>query len=126
MTYAIVETCGKQFWVEPGRFLDLDRMAIDPDGGLTFDKVLLVSHDGTSTVGQPYVDGASVVATVMSHPRGRKIIVYKMKPKKKTRRKQGHRQDLTRVMIESISIDGKVLASSQTTGDLPVSEADVD
>jgi large subunit ribosomal protein L21 len=77
-------------------------------------------------VGQPHVDGVTVQATVMSHPRGVKIIVYKMNPKKKTRKKRGHRQELTRIMVESISVGGKVVAASPTTVALPVSEADVD
>ncbi len=110
MTYAIIEASGKQFRVEPGRFYDFDRMAVDEDGNVDIDKVLLVSHDGETMVGQPHVDGASVSGTVMRHLRGRKIIVYKMKPKKKTRKKRGHRQELTRLMIDSISVNGKVLA----------------
>lgn len=126
MTYAIVETCGKQLWVEAGRFYDVDRLPTEPDGTLSLDKVLLVSDDGTTSVGQPYVEGAVVSATVMNHLRGRKVVVYKMRKKKKTRKKQGHRQELTRIMIESIALGGKVLASSQADEDLPVSEADVD
>lgn len=126
MTYAIIEASGKQLWVEPGRFYDIDRLAVEPDQPLTLDKVLLLNHDGSATVGQPYVSGATVSATVMNHLRGPKIIVYKMKRKKKTRKKQGHRQELTRIMIESIVVDGKVLAASQVAGDLPVSESEVD
>lgn len=125
-TYAIVEASGKQFWVEPGRFYDLDRLGIDPDSSLTFDKVLLIQHNGETHVGQPYVEGATIEATIMSHLRGRKILVYKMRPKKKTRKRQGHRQDLTRVMIESISVGNTLLAKSQGSEDLPVSESEVD
>ncbi|NEQ44888.1 MAG: 50S ribosomal protein L21 [Leptolyngbya sp. SIOISBB] len=110
MTYAIIEASGKQFRVEPGRFYDFDRMAVDEDGNVDIDQVLLVSHDGETMVGQPHVEGASVSGTVMRHLRGRKIIVYKMKPKKKTRKKRGHRQELTRLMIDTISVNGKVLA----------------
>ncbi|MEM9817452.1 MAG: 50S ribosomal protein L21 [Cyanobacteria bacterium P01_D01_bin.6] len=115
MTYAIIEASGKQFRVEPGRFYDFDRMAVDEDGNVDIDKVLLVSHDGATMVGQPHVDGATVSGTVMRHLRGRKIIVYKMKPKKKTRKKRGHRQELTRLMIDSISVNGKVLAGAAST-----------
>jgi large subunit ribosomal protein L21 len=125
-TYAIIEASGKQFWVEAGRFYDLDRMGLDPDQSLTFDKILLIQHNGETHVGRPYVEGATIQATVMSHPRGRKILVYKMRPKKKTRKRQGHRQDLTRVMIESISVGGTTLAYSQGSDDLPVSESDVE
>lgn len=110
MTYAIIETGGKQLRVEPGRFYDVERLAVDAEGSLTLDQVLLV-HDGeTITVGQPLVAGATVEATVMQHHRARKILVYKMKPKKKTRKKQGHRQELTRLMINSISVKGKAIA----------------
>ena len=126
MTYAIVEAAGKQLWVEAGRFYDIDRQAIEPDGSINFDKVLLLNNDGKTEVGQPHVKGATVEATVMSHLRGKKVIVYKMVPKKKTRKKQGHRQDLTRVMVESISLNGKVIAKGEAAKALPVSEAEVD
>jgi large subunit ribosomal protein L21 len=104
MTYAIVETSGTQLLVEPGRFYDVNRIAAEQDETITLDRVLLV-HDGESaTVGAPTVAGATVTAQVVSHLCGRKIIVYKMRPKKKTRKKQGHRQELTRLMIESIDV----------------------
>jgi large subunit ribosomal protein L21 len=111
MTYAIVETGGKQLRVEPGRFYDIDRLAIDEEGQVTLDKVLFVNNDGDMLVGQPTVEGATVTGTVMRHLRGRKVIVYKMQPKKKTRKKRGHRQELTRLMIDSIDLNGKTLAS---------------
>lgn len=114
MTYAIVEICGKQLKVEPGRFYDLDRLALNPDDNLTIDKVLLLHNDDDISVGQPYVEGATVEGTVMEHRRGKKIIVYKMKPKKKTRKKRGHRQDLTRLMIDSINLNGTALAAAET------------
>ena len=110
MTYAIIEAGGTQLRVEAGRFYDLNRLHVEEDGNVTIDQVLFVSHDGESLVGQPLVEGATVSGTVMRHLRGRKIIVYKMKPKKKTRKKRGHRQELTRLMIDSISLKGKVLA----------------
>jgi large subunit ribosomal protein L21 len=106
MTYAIIEASGKQLRVEAGRFYDIDRLASEPDTEITIDKVLLVENEGDISIGQPYVDGAVVKATVMQHLRGRKIIVYKMRPKKKTRKKQGHRQELTRLMIDSIELNG--------------------
>lgn len=114
MSYAIIETGGKQVRVEPGRFYDIELLAVEPDNNYTIDKVLLVNNDGEVTIGQPFVQGASVVGTVMRHFRGRKIIVYKMKPKKKTRKKRGHRQEITRLMIDSINLNGKAIASAQT------------
>ena len=125
MTYAIIEASGKQFRVEPGRFYDFARMAVDEDGNVDIDKVLLVSHDGETMVGQPHVDGASVSGTVMRHLRGRKIIVYKMKPKKKTRKKRGHRQELTRLMIDSISVNGNVLAGEASAATTAVADEPV-
>ena len=110
MTYAVIEICGKQLKVEPGRFYDLDRIHQDVDSELVVDKVLLVHHDDDIHVGQPYVESASVKGTIIGHSRGRKVIVYKMQPKKKTRKKRGHRQELTRFMIDSISLGGNVLA----------------
>lgn len=112
MTYAIIEAGGTQLRVEPGRFYDINRLALDEDETLTLDKVLFVANDGEATVGQPYVKGATVEATVMHHLRGRKIIVYKMQPKKKTRKKQGHRQELTRIMVNSVSLNGSALGDS--------------
>ena len=112
MTYAIIETGGKQLRVEPGRFYDIDRLHADPENSYTIDKVLLVHHEEEVTVGQPLIEGATVEGTVMEHRRGRKVIVYKMKPKKKTRKKRGHRQELTRLMINSISMNGSILAGT--------------
>ena len=111
MTYAIIEIGGSQLKVEPGRFYDINRLAGEEDSSYSIDKVLLVNHEDEVTIGQPLVEGASVEGTVMRHKRGRKVLVYKMKPKKKTRKKRGHRQELTRLMINSITINGNVLAA---------------
>ncbi|MEH2173248.1 50S ribosomal protein L21 [Nostoc sp.] len=111
MTYAIIETGGKQIRVEPGRFYDIELLAIEPDEKVTIDSVLLVQHDGEVTIGQPLVTGATVEGTVLRHYRGRKVLVYKMKPKKKTRKKRGHRQEITRLMIDSITLNGAVFAA---------------
>jgi large subunit ribosomal protein L21 len=109
-TYAIVEASGQQFWLQPSRYVDLDRIAAEVDSTVTLENVLLVNDgNGTTTLGQPYVEGASVALRVLAHRRGPKILVYKMRPKKKTRRKNGHRQELTRVMVESITVGGRSL-----------------
>ncbi|BAU66734.1 ribosomal protein L21 [Stanieria sp. NIES-3757] len=113
MTYAIIETGGKQLRVEPGRFYDIELLHVDPDADYTVDKVLLVSHEDEVTVGQPFIEGATVEGTVMEHRRGKKVIVYKMKPKKKTRKKRGHRQEITRFMVNSINMNGSVIASAE-------------
>ena len=88
----------------------LDRLAAEVDSTITLDSVLLVNDGEAVSLGQPYVSGASVELKVMAHRRGNKLIVYKMRHKKKTRRKNGHRQELTRVMVESIKLAGKDLA----------------
>ncbi|MGA7936351.1 MAG: 50S ribosomal protein L21 [Kovacikia sp.] len=121
-SYAIIETGGKQLRVEPGRFYDVERLAAEPDTQITIDKVLFVQDDGTISVGQPLVEGATVEATVLRHLRDRKIIVYKMRPKKKTRKKQGHRQELTRLMIDSINWAG---SSSKETAKAQSAPAEV-
>ena len=112
--YAIIEASGTQMRVEPGRFYDVNRLANEVDSQLTIDKVLFVKNEGDITVGQPLVAGATVEVTVLRHLRGRKIIVYKMQPKKKTRKKQGHRQELTRIMVDSISLNGAVVDSKES------------
>lgn len=114
MTYAIVETGGKQLWAEPGQFYDVELLSDEPDALVELSNVLLVQHDGDVTVGQPYIEGAVVKARVLLHRRGPKVIVYKMRPKKKTRKKTGHRQSLTRLLIESIELKGNTLAGVST------------
>jgi large subunit ribosomal protein L21 len=101
--YAIVEASGQQFWLQAQRYYDLDRLSAEVGSTVALDKVLLLNQAGKTTLGQPYVKGASVTVKVMEHRRGPKVIVYKMRPKKKTRRKNGHRQELTRVMVETIT-----------------------
>lgn len=108
--YAIVEAGGQQVWLQPNRYLDLDRLDAAVDSTVTLDTVLLLKDSKGTTLGQPYVNGASVELTVMAHRRGPKIIVYKMRCKKKTRRKTGHRQELTRVMVQSIRLGGQPVA----------------
>jgi len=124
MSYAIVEAGGTQLRVEPGRFYDINHLHADPNETYTIDKVLLVNADDQVTIGQPFVEGAMVVGTILSHLRGRKIIVYKMRPKKKTRKKRGHRQELTRLLIESISVNGTVVAERANDNKPVLSEPD--
>lgn len=112
MTYAIIETGGKQFRVEPGRFYDVERLAVEAEGAVTIDRVLFVENDGSISIGQPTVAGATVEATVLRHFRGKKVLVYKMQPKKKTRKKRGHRQEITRLLINSISLNGEIVAGA--------------
>ena len=106
-TYAIVETSGSQFWLETNRYYDLNRFNANIDETITLDKVLLINDGKSTTLGEPYIPNAKVEVKVLEHRRGPKILVYKMRPKKKTRRKNGHRQELTRVMVQSIEVRAK-------------------
>ena len=100
--FAIVETGGKQYQVEEGRYLDVELLEGDKDSKVVFDKVVMIVNGKKSKVGQPYVAGASAEGTIVKHDRAKKVIVYKQRPKKRYRRKQGHRQGFTRVMISKI------------------------
>jgi large subunit ribosomal protein L21 len=112
MSYAIIETGGKQIRVEPGRHYDIELLPVDEQSTYTIDKVLLVHDEDDISIGQPFIEGATVEGTVMQHRRGKKVIVYKMRPKKKTRKKRGHRQEITRFMVDSINYNGKTIAST--------------
>tara|TARA_B100000700_G_C14659537_1_gene675742 strand:- start:217 stop:636 length:420 start_codon:yes stop_codon:yes gene_type:complete len=113
-TYAIVETSGSQFWLETNRYYDLNRFKANVDETITLDKVLLINDGKNTKLGEPYIPEAKVEVKVLEHRRGPKLLVYKMRPKKKTRRKNGHRQELTRVMVKSISIGAKATKSAKT------------
>ena len=104
MKYAIVEISGRQFWIEKGKYYDFNRISTDLDKQITLNRVLLVNRENTLLIGKPYIENGKVKGKVLEHFRGKKTIVYKMRPKKKTRRKQGHRQELTRVLIEDIIV----------------------
>jgi len=100
--YALVEFLGKQYKVEKGDVVKVDKIDAEPGASLNIDKVLLISGD-TVTVGAPYVQGAAVSATVESHGKDGKIIVFKYKPKKDYRRTQGHRQQYSLIKIGDIT-----------------------
>ena len=100
--YAIIETGGKQIRVEEGATIFVEKLAVNEGDAVVFDKVLLIGGEETK-VGAPYVEGAKVNAKVEKQGKGQKITIIKYKPKKgSTRRKQGHRQPYTKVVIESI------------------------
>ena len=100
--YAIIETGGKQYKVQQGDVVFIEKLNVEAGETVTFDKVLAVGGDEIK-VGAPYVDGASVTATVAKQGKTRKIIVYKYKPKKGYHKKQGHRQPYTKVEITAIN-----------------------
>jgi large subunit ribosomal protein L21 len=101
--YAIIETGGKQYRVAVGDQLSIEKLPVEPGSGITFDRVLMVGGDGSPRVGTPLLAGATVQAEVAQQFRGPKIVVFKYKPKKRYRRRTGHRQALTRVAITAIN-----------------------
>ena len=104
MKYAIVEISGRQFWVETGKYYNFNRIPTKLGQNIIINRVLLLNNEGEILVGKPYLDMVKIKGKVLEHLRGRKKLIYKMRPKKKTRKKQGHRQQLTRVLIEEIDI----------------------
>jgi len=105
--YAVVSSGGKQYRVEPGSTLTIERLAAEAGATLTFDRVLLIGDGDEVTVGTPVVTGASVSATVLGEELGPKLVIFKFKQKVKYRRRTGHRQHLMRVRIDAITADGK-------------------
>ena len=89
--YAVLEACGKQYKVEKGDIVFFEKLDTEEGKKITFEKVLLLSDENKIQIGNPYVKGMKVEGKVVSHGKDKKIIVYKMKPKKNYRRKQGHR-----------------------------------
>ncbi len=112
--YAIIESCGKQYKVAEGDIVFFEKLDAEEGKKVTFDNVILVSEEGKVQVGNPYVKGVKVEGKVISHGKGKKIIVFKMKPKKNYRRKQVHRQPYTKVEITSINVGSKK-AETKTT-----------
>lgn len=101
--YAVIETGGKQYQVKNGDVVFIEKLDVAAEETVTFDKVLVVGNDGNVTVGAPYVDGATVSATVVKNGKAKKITVFTYKPKKGEKRKMGHRQPYTQVKIEAIN-----------------------
>jgi large subunit ribosomal protein L21 len=101
--YAVIETGGKQYRVSVGDILSVEKLDQEAGADITFDRVLLVGGDGTTRVGTPTVTGATVSATIQEQYRGEKLVIFKYKPKKRYRRRTGHRQSLTRLAITAIN-----------------------
>ena len=102
--YAVLETGSKQYRVAAGDTLEIERLETEAGQSVTFDRVLLVNNEGKVTVGMPIVAGAGVVADVVEHKRGKKVVAFKMKRRKGYHRKVGHRQELTVVKIKEIKL----------------------
>ena len=104
MKYAIVEHSGKQYLAQEGGLIEVDRMSVEVGKPVVFKEVLLITDGKKVEVGAPFVKGASVKGKIQDHLKGKKITVFKYKPKQRYRRTQGHRQLLTHVAIESIGL----------------------
>ena len=104
MTHAIIETGGKQYRVKEGDVIFTEKLDLDAEEEVTFENVLAILDGEGTKIGSPFVSGAKVKARIVKNGKSKKIIVYKMRPKKGYRRKQGHRQPYTKVQIESISV----------------------
>jgi large subunit ribosomal protein L21 len=103
-SYAVVQASGKQFWVEERKFYDLDKLPLNRGDMFNLNQILLVKEADSISVGKPFLDQEfNIEATVLRHLSGSKVRVYKMRPKKKTRKTFGSRRKLTRVLINSIS-----------------------
>ena len=113
--YAIIESCGKQYKVAEGDVVFFEKLDTEIGKKVSFDKVVLVSDDGKVQVGAPYVKGVKVEGKVVSHGKGKKIIVFKMKAKKNERTKQGHRQPYTKVEITGIKTTARKAAKAEET-----------
>lgn len=121
--YAIIESCGKQYKVAQGDVVFFEKLDAEEGKKVTFDKVILVSEDGKVQIGNPYVKGVKVEGKVVSHGKAKKIIVFKMKPKKNYRRKQGHRQPYTKVEITGIKTAAKKAETTESKAETKTAAA---
>ncbi|MBE6937616.1 MAG: 50S ribosomal protein L21 [Ruminococcaceae bacterium] len=101
--YAVFEACGKQYKVQEGDIVFLEKLGAEVGENVKFDKVTVISNDEGIVVGAPYVDGAVVEASVIKNAKAKKVLVFKYNAKKNYRRRQGHRQPYTKVQINKIN-----------------------
>ena len=101
--YAVIAACGRQYKVQKGDVVFFEKLDSEEGKTVSFDKVVLVSDEGKVQVGNPYVSGAKVEGKVVAHGKGKKITVFKYKPKKNERKTQGHRQEYTKVEITAVN-----------------------
>ena len=124
--YAIIESCGKQYKVAEGDVVFFEKLSVEEGKKVTFDKVVLVSEeDGKVQIGNPYVKGIKVEGKVVSHGKGKKILVFKYKAKKNYRRTQGHRQPYTKVEITGIKTSAEKTSAKAETAEKPEVKAEV-
>ena len=122
--FAVVSSGGKQYRVEPGSTVLVDRVATEPGASITFDRVLLIGDGDSTTVGTPLVSGASVSGTVVREELGPKLVIFKFKQKVKYRRRTGHRQHLSLVRIDEITADGRTVKVETPANSEPKAKAE--
>jgi large subunit ribosomal protein L21 len=113
--FAVIKTGGKQYSVAAGDTITVMTLAGNPGDRVTFDRVLMLSQDGEPALGTPFVDGASVGGQIVEHTRGPKAIAFKKRRRKNSKRKHGHRQDLTLVRITDLLTGGAKPSGGDTT-----------
>lgn len=118
--FAVIKSGGRQYKVSVGERLEVNRLPVEEGAQVEIGEVLLISDADQTMIGAPFVDDAKVVATVGGHPRGKKLIVFKYKSKKRYRHRRGHRQELTLLTIDDIIANGKSLV----TGEAPRAKED--
>jgi large subunit ribosomal protein L21 len=118
--YAIVEIAGQQFKVERGNKLYVHRLEANEGANIEFDKVLLLDNDGKIQVGNPTVEGIIVAATVISHVKGDKVIVFKKKRRKTTQKWNNHRQHFTQILIQGVFANGEKVTEELKVEKRPV------
>lgn len=117
--YAIIETGGKQYKVSEGDVVSVEKLGVEAGEKVTFDKVLAVSDDNGLALGTPYLEGRAVTGEVVENGKGKKVIVFKYKPKKDSKSKQGHRQPYTMVEIKAIGAAEKAPAAAPAKAEKP-------
>lgn len=110
--FAVIKTGGKQFRVAAADVITIPKLAAEAGETVTFDEILMLSRDGGIDVGAPGVAGALVTAEIVEQTRGPKVIAFKKRRRKNSRRKRGHRQDLTVVRVSSIALNGETIAEA--------------
>ena len=113
--YAIIEACGRQYKVQEGEAVYIEKLEVEEGKKVSFDKVVLISNDGKVQVGNPYVANAKVEGKVVSNGKAKKILVFKYKAKKNERKTRGHRQDYTKVEITSIKVKAEKAEKAEKT-----------
>ena len=120
--FAVIKTGGKQYRVAGGDVITVATIEGEAGEAVTFDQVLTLSHEGGVEIGAPAVSGATVAGTIVEHTRGPKVIAFKKRRRQNSRRKRGHRQDLTVVRIGAFTLNGRTFEAPAATAPAPESE----